>query len=58
MAEQTFNPGDRVMIETDNNGPIWRGAVEEQQDNGCTWVRWDGDTGSKLVTTSLLERER
>jgi hypothetical protein len=51
--------GQRVMHETDNNGPIWRGEIIEIANNGdFVWVKWDGVTAQHLHDPSILEVEQ
>jgi ribosomal protein L35AE/L33A len=50
--------GQRVIHETDNNGPIWRGEITEVQNNGLVFVRWDGEARQTLNDPAILQPEQ
>ena len=50
--------GQRVIHETDNNGPIWRGKITEVRNNGLVFVRWDGEARQVLHDPAILQPEQ
>lgn len=41
MNIEDVKVGQQVEHESDDNGPIWRGTVEEVRANGLVYVKWD-----------------
>jgi hypothetical protein len=50
--------GQRVIHETDNNGPIWRGEITEVQNNGLVFVKWDDHHAQVLYDPAILQPEQ
>jgi hypothetical protein len=59
MRIEDATPGRRVCHEVENNGPIWRGTVKQNDGppvaDGLVWVKWDGELAAHLIHVDVLE---